>query len=167
MLNLLASVVEVTGGDEGGHVVIDPMGPMLMSGVYLFLLLSPLILILLFFFYKKKLQHQQILAAMEKGIPVKDLLVSPNEKEKGWILNISAGIGLLFVAIALAIAYYPAGIYEMKGNPGLVILVAIPLVIAGIGLSRLLRGIFQKAAAGKQPDPEVNAGTPPTVLPMQ
>ena len=39
MLNLLAGVVEVTPGPAGEHVVIDPMGPMLMSAVYLFLIL--------------------------------------------------------------------------------------------------------------------------------
>ena len=149
MLNLLAAAVKVTeqGGDE---VVIDPMGPMMMSAVYLLLVMLPLVLILLFFFYKKKLQHQQILAAMDKGLPVKDLLEPPKQKETGWVANISAGIGLIFVGVALLLIYIPADVY--KANSPNILLLIIPVVIFGIGLTRLIRGLFQKKSdkEGKQ-----------------
>ena len=92
MVNLLAKgIVEVTTGSNGETVVIDPMMPMLMSGVYLFLVMLPILAIIFFFIYTKKLQNQQIMAAIEKGMPVQDLLVVPVRKERGWIPNISAG----------------------------------------------------------------------------
>jgi len=153
MLNLLAATVQVTPGPEGDSVIVDPMGPMFMSAVYFLLLLLPVIIILLFFFYKKKLQHQQILAAMEKGLPVKDLMDAPKKKETGWIANISAGIGLIFIAVALLVMYAPAGIYIANHPRNL--LVAIPIVIFGMGLTRLLRGYFQKKhEKGDKPEEE-------------
>lgn len=152
MLNLLAAVVEVT--EEGGDkVVVDPMGPMLMSGVYLFLILLPLIILLLFFFYKKKLQHQQIIVAIEKGHPIADLLAAPAQKETGYVANISAGVGLIFVAVALLILYIPAGVYIAHNLPRNS-LVVIPIVLIGMGITRLIRGIYQKKEAGKADDKE-------------
>lgn len=149
MINLLAAVVQVIESPDGDRVIIDPMGPMLMSAVFLFLALLPILVILFFFFYRKKLQHQQILAAMDKGLPIQDFLAVPEKKETGWIPNISAGIGLIVFAILLLIVYYPAGIYRIFDRP-LVGFMAIPLVFACVGLSRLLRGIFQRAAKKKE-----------------
>jgi hypothetical protein len=147
MVNLLAAVVEVTE-KNGDHVVIDPMGPMLMAALYLFLLVVPLVIVLFFFFYKKKLQNQQILAAIEKGQSVTDLLAAPEKKAKGWLSNISAGVGLIFVAIALIVLYIPAGVYRSHDLPRNA-LVVIPIVLMGIGLTRLIRGIYQKKDAEK------------------
>lgn len=164
MINLLAKgIVEVTTGSDGETVVIDPMMPMLMSGVYLFLVLLPILAIIFFFIYKKKLQNQQIMAAIEKGMPVQDLLAVPVRKEREWIPNISAGIGLLFVAIAMAIVGFFAGIYDDADPGSLIIFMAILLVIGGIGLTRLLRGIFQKAANGSLSPEKIGqpSSTPP------
>ena len=144
---LLARMVDITG-PEGEHFAVDPMGPMLMTAVYLFLVLVPICLILLFFFYKKKLQHQQILAAIEKGHPIEDLLAKPAKQEKGWLSNISAGVGLIFVAIALLILYAPAGVYIGHNLPRNS-LVVIPIVLIGLGITRLIRGIYQKKEAEK------------------
>ena len=172
MVNLLAAVVQVTGlvtGLDGEKVVVDPMRPIWHEALILILVLLPVILILLFFFYKKKLQHQQIIAAMEKGLPVKDLLEVPNKKETGWIPNISAGIGLLFVAIALAIIYYPLGVYS--GTQKIVLpVIAIPIVFAGLGITRLLRGLFQKVELKKKPvyeSDEEEVDTSPPALPAE
>jgi len=157
---LLAKVVEVTPTPDGEHVVIDPVGPMLLSAVYLFLLLMPIVLILLFFFYKKKCQHQQILAAIEKGHPVTDLLAAPVKKEKGYVANISAGVGLIFVAIALLVLYGPAGVYISHNLPRNA-LVVIPIVLIGMGITRLIRGIYQKKEA-KQENNEKTPAMPET-----
>jgi|GEM_PF-1592487 len=149
MLNLLASVVELTE-PEGKHIIVNPTGPMVMSALYLFLLILPIIFILLFFFYKKKLQNQQILAAIEKGLPVTDLLETSKKRETGWIANISAGIGFLFVATALAVVYYVGGFYKADKDLAMILLV-ISIIFAGIGLTRLLRGLFQKANSKNTP----------------
>lgn len=144
MFTLLANAVEVTG-PGGEHVTVNPIGPMLISAFYFFLLMLPIIIILFFFYYKKKLQHQQIMLAIEKGHPVADLLAAPTKKEKGWVTNISAGIGLIFVAIALLFLYVPAGVYIAHNLPRNS-LVVIPIVLIGLGLTRLIRGLFQKKA---------------------
>ena len=130
---------------------------MLMTGLYLFLLLLPVIIILLFFFYKKKLQHQQIIAAIEKGLPVSDFLAVPEKKTTGWIANISAGFGLLFIAIALLFLFKYMGVfvtYDMPRNS----LLVIPIVLIGIGLTRLIRGFCQKKIAAREQ--EENAHKP-------
>ena len=154
---LLARMVDITG-PEGEHVAVDPMGPMLMSAVYLFLILMPIILIMLFFFYRKKLQHQQILAAIEKGHPISDLLAAPVNKETGWLYNNSAGVGLLIVAIGLLIVYKPMGVYITDNRPGN-LLVIIPIILIGMGITRLMRGIYQKKEKAEKP-PKAPETTP-------
>lgn len=160
---LLAKMVDVTG-PGGEHVTVDPMGPMLMSAVYLFLLMLPIVIIMLFFFYRKKLQHQQIIAAIEKGHPISDLLATPAKKEKGWVSNISAGIGLIFVAGALLLLYIPAGVYIAHNLPRNS-LVVIPIVLVGIGITRLIRGFYQKKEADNADgeEAEANPDTAPEV----
>lgn len=142
---VLAAVVDITGGEEGGHVVIDPMGPMLLSALYLFLILLPFLLILLIVFYKKKYQHQQILVAMEKGLPITDLIAKPQprNKEVNWVSSLSAGIGFLFVGLALAGFFVWTKVASSVGSLEPKFLV-IPIVIFGLGLIFLFRGILQR-----------------------
>ncbi len=161
MNNLLAAVVEVIESPEGDHVIVDPLMPMLISAVYLFLVLLPILVILLFFFYRKKLQHQQILAAIEKGMPVQDLLVTPAKKETGWIPNFSAGIGLLFIAVMLVILYFQVDVYR-TGRISSLGFAAIPVVLAGIGISRLLRGIFQRSSQKQEDTVKNDANATPS-----
>lgn len=150
MVNLLASVVEVTGPD-GEHVVIDPTGIIWGVTAQIILFLVPVVIVLLFFFYKKKLQNQQILAAMEKGLPVKDLLEPPKKKGTAWVANISAGVGMLFIAIALGGIFYTTGLFRDAIPEKSATLLAIPTIIGGIGLIRLVRGLFQKAEMKDNP----------------
>jgi hypothetical protein len=85
LFGVLANIVEVTSPD--GEHVVDPFEPMMISALYLFLLLLPILLILLLFYYKKKCQHQQIMAAIDKGIPVTDLIArpTPRDREINWV----------------------------------------------------------------------------------
>ncbi len=152
IMPVLAAVVDITGGEEGGHVVVDPMGPMAMSALYLFLILLPLLLILLIVFYKKKYQHQQILAAMEKGLPITDLITKPQprNREVNWVSNLSAGIGFLFVGLALAGFFVwrnvASGVESLEPK-----FLIIPIVIAGLGLIFLFRGILQRNYEKQKP----------------
>jgi hypothetical protein len=142
---VLAAVVDITGGEEGGHVVIDPMGPMLLSALYLFLILLPFLLILLIVFYKKKYQHQQILVAMEKGLPITDLITKPQprNREVNWVRSLSAGIGFLFVGLALA-GYFVWTNAAPGVTPVESTFLILPIVIFGLGLIFLFRGILQR-----------------------
>ncbi|MEN6306941.1 MAG: hypothetical protein ABFD91_04225 [Anaerohalosphaeraceae bacterium] len=151
LIPVLSAVVDVTTQGDGEHVTIDPMGPMFMSAVYLFMILLPILLILLIVFYRKKYQHQQVLAAMEKGIPVSDLIAKPVQRnwEINWIRSLSAGIGFLFVALALSGLWLwtnkSSGVESMP--PSFMI---IPIVIGGLGLIYLFRGLLQRAYEKKQ-----------------
>lgn len=145
LLPVLGAVVDVTSG-EGEHVKIDPMGPMLMSAVYLFMIILPILIVLLIVFYKKKYQHQQILAAIEKGIPITDLIAKPvpQNREINWIRSLSTGIGLLFVAISsmlLAVVAFPTK------DVGFMV---VSIVAGGVGVIYLLQGILQRKYGKKQ-----------------
>jgi hypothetical protein len=143
MMSLLAKgMVDVTSAG-GDHVMVDPMGPIYMGSIYLLLILLPVILILLLVFYKKKLQHQQILVAMEKGLPISDLIEKPRNKEVNWVRSLSAGIGFLFIGLLLTAIW---GWLYVTGEPrtASIIWLVIPILISGWGLIFLTRGILQK-----------------------
>jgi hypothetical protein len=145
LFGVLANIVEVTSPD-GEHVVVDPFEPMMISALYLFLLLLPILLILLLIYYRKKYQHQQILMAMEKGIPVTDLIAKPvqRDREINWVRSLSAGIGFLFIGLTMAGLWLwtnkASGVTSFA--PAFLI---IPIVIGGAGLIYLFRGLLQKS----------------------
>ena len=140
MTPILAAMMEATGGDQGGHVVIDP--PMFAGALIIFLLLLPLLMAIGVVYYKKKWQHQQILAAIEKGIPVSELMARP-ANGINWIRNLSAGIGLLVIAVILFFVVKEA---TDGMNPDAIAWLVIPAVIFGLGLMFLLRGVLQRKA---------------------
>ena len=154
MVALLANTLQVTS-PTGDHVVISPVAPMLLTALYLLILMIPVVIVQLFFIYKKKLQHLQILAAMEKGLPVTDLLAAPPVKETGWIANVSAGIGLLFVAAALLVLYAPAGVY-VSDDLSRSALVVIPIVLIGLAITRLIRGLYMKKQGSAEKGSSMN-----------
>jgi len=100
---------------------------------------------LLIVFYKKKYQHQQILVAMEKGLPITDLIAKPQprNREVNWVSSLSAGIGFLFVGLALAGFFVWTKVASSVGSLEPKFLV-IPIVIFGLGLIFLFRGILQR-----------------------
>jgi hypothetical protein len=140
---VLAAVVEVTDGNDGSHVVIDPMVPMAMSALYLLLILLPFLLVLLLAFYRNKYRHQQILTAMEKGLPITDLIAKPRNKEVNWVRSLSAGIGFIFTGLALVGFFVWMNLSPHTQSPPPPFLI-IPIVIFGLGLIFLFRGILQK-----------------------
>ncbi len=128
----------------GENVIVDKHA-MAIAGVYLFLIMLPLLFLLALLFYKKKFQHQQILAAMEKGVPVSDLVARPlpSDRAINWVRSLSLGIGFLFIGIALA-AYW-LWVEKTPGQSSIDrIFLILPIVVFGLGLIFLLRGILQK-----------------------
>ena len=143
MMPLLArAMVEVreAGGD---HVMVDPMGPIYMGAIYLLLILLPMLLILYLIFYKNKYRHLQILAAMEKGLPITDLIAKPRNREVNWVRSLSAGIGFLFIGLALAGFFVWPRIASVGTRIELPFLI-ISIVVFGLGLIFLFRGILQR-----------------------
>ena len=106
---------------------------------------SPLIVFIVGLFYhlKKKLEHKQVMAAIEKGMPcpIKTQQVSP-----AWIKNFTAGIGCLIIAagivcLRLLIIYGGGASYNQTIG-----YFAVALFFFAIGISRLIRGLLQRKA---------------------
>lgn len=144
-MSMLGAVVEVTSGGGVDRVIVDPLMPMLISALFLFLILLPILFILGIVYHKKKFQHEQILAAMEKGIPISDLVAkpTPRDKEINWVRSLSAGIGFMFIGAVLALLWV-----WMKEAPGVTSMdpkfLIIPVITGGIGLIYLTRGLLQR-----------------------
>lgn len=150
-LGMLGAVVEITGGPDNGQVVVDPLMPMLISALYLFLLLLPFLFILGIVYHKKKFQHEQIMAAMEKGVPISDLVARPVQKDRevNWVRSLSAGIGLVLIGVLMwRLWHWTQEAPSVDSLPPLFLL--IPIVVGGLGLIYLLCGIFQKMCEKKK-----------------
>ena len=109
----------------------------------------PLLIIGMVYYYKKKLEHKQILAAIEKGVPVSELnLRTPKQKKNdgpGWIQDQSKGITLLIIGIGIAIAFW----FLLRGadidTPHVFwILWIVPIVFLGNGIGLLIRSRQRK-----------------------
>jgi hypothetical protein len=92
---------------------------------------------------KKRLEHQQILAAIEKGIPLSELR-SLKDKGLSWIINISAGIGLILMGLGLTAVILVATKCKIEDGSGIALFIA--LIFLAVGVTRLIRGIIQKKA---------------------
>ena len=104
----------------------------------------PILIIGMVYFFKKRLEHKQILAAIEKGVPVSELNLSlPKDKKSegpGWIRDQSKGITLLIIGIGIAIAFWLLlrGA-EMDTKHIFWILWIVPVVFLGNGIGLLVR----------------------------
>ena len=113
--------------------------------LFIFIGLStPIILIGLVYYYKKRLEHKQIMAAIEKGTPLSEIM--PIKRKEGtWINDISKGIAMLIIAAATTIIFgamlffshnmtlFPFGIFFI-----------IPAVFLGNGIASLIRGRLRR-----------------------
>ena len=86
-------------------------------------------------FFSNRFKHKQIMAAIEKGIPLPETRpVRCNGVS--WIRNITAGI--IIVSIALAFVY--AGPHMDGRGPGLF----VAIILFGVGLSLVVRGLLYR-----------------------
>ena len=71
---------------------------------------TPIIVIGLVYYYKKKLEHRQVIAAIEKGVPVSELNLNASKEKKsdgpGWIKDQSKGTTLLIIGIGIVVAFW-------------------------------------------------------------
>ena len=98
------------------------------------------IVIGLLVYFGKRLEHKQILAAIEKGVPVSEL--KPRKLEPAgpvWIKYLTGGI--IFFFIGLAFMSVCPGIWGMRNaGPG----AFVAFILCGVGLSWLLRGLLYR-----------------------
>lgn len=135
----------VTAGGEDGAVVDIGTWPFILSSLPFVVVIALIIMLTWYFMNKKRLEHQQIMAAIEKGTPLSEL--RPVKKEgANWIINISAGIGLTLVGIGILTAVLWGTRARGQANEESGIGFIIGLVFLGIGITRLIRGILQRKA---------------------
>ena len=102
---------------------------------------------LLFWFLinKKRLEHQQIMAAIEKGTPLSELRpVEQKKKEVYWIKSLTTGIALLLIGSGWIIMRFIGRGFcfaDAEANSGVSF---AALVLIAIGIAGIIRGILQR-----------------------
>jgi len=95
------------------------------------------IVIGLLVYFGKRLEHKQILAAIEKGVPLSDLKPAKSQPAgPAWIKYLTGGIAIFFIGLAF-IAVGP-GIGWGYGGPGMFVV----LILCGVGLAWMVRGLL-------------------------
>jgi len=117
-------------------------------------------------YLEKKQEHRQILAAIEKGVPVSELKLKKAEAKKnnktagpGWVKDITEGITFLVIALGIGFVFY--NLIHMGPMP-FALLWIVPIVFFGVGIGRLIRGCMRRKYE-KQPteqSDENTSGTP-------
>ena len=115
------------------------MGNILHGIMVLIILLgafSPIIVVGVIYYLKKRLEHTQIMAAIEKGMPLSEI-IPPKPKPAGpaWIKYVSTGIALIIVGLGFTF------LNPMHTNDvGALIFV----ILCGIGVAMLIRGLLHR-----------------------
>lgn len=85
-------------------------------------------------FFSNRFKHKQIMAAIEKGIPLPEIRpVRCNGVS--WVRSLTGGI----IIVSLALAFVFAGPYMGRG-PGLF----VAIILFGVGLSCIVRGLLYR-----------------------
>jgi hypothetical protein len=108
--------------------------------IIIFILLFRLLL------YKKRCEHQQIMTAIEKGIPFSELRpVTQKKKEVDWIKSLTTGIALLIIGLGIIIImlFTSERIFSF-GDTRVGLLLAI--IFLAVGIAGILRGILLRKA---------------------
>ena len=117
------------------------MGSIMLGFMWLLVLLgvsSPIIVIGVIYYLKKRLEHKQIMAAIEKGTPLSEIIppkLKPAPKSTGpaWIKYVSAGIALIIIGISCIF-------FDLESDPAIL----IPMVLGGVGVAMLIRGLLHR-----------------------
>lgn len=98
-----------------------------------------------FLINKKRLEHQQIMAAIEKGTPLSELRpVELKKKEINWIKSLTTGIALLLIGIGMAIVSLISFCYSIPDEDASFGLIIAAVVLIAIGIAGIVRGILQR-----------------------
>ena len=107
-------------------IVTGMMVLLIMVGVS-----SPIVVVGVIHYLKKRLEHKQIMAAIEKGIPLSELVPpKPQLAGPGWIRYVSLGIALLIMSLG----------FLMGGSTGTIAAFAL----LGVGAAWLIRGLLHR-----------------------
>ncbi len=108
------------------EIVTGMMVLLIMIGVS-----SPIVVIGVIHYLKKRLEHKQIMAAIEKGTPLSELVrPKPQLPGPGWIRYVSIGIMLLIISLGFLLG----GRHET----------IIAFALLGVGAGWLVRGLLHR-----------------------
>ncbi|MHC5213109.1 MAG: DUF6249 domain-containing protein [Planctomycetota bacterium] len=121
----------------------------------------PILIIGMVYYYKKKLEQKQILAAIEKGVPVAELNIGRKKQNKtegpGWIQDQSKGITLTLIGIGIAVAFWFL-VNSLDGGVFHVMWI-VPIVFLGNGIGLLIRSNmrrkYEKTELQEQPPSQI------------
>ena len=104
---------------------------------------SPLVVISMVYYLKKRLEHKQIMAAIEKGIPLSEL-VPPKPKPAGpaWIKYVSSGIALIIIGIGFTAYHWTSNLTAVEPKRDIGPLVFV--VLFGVGAGAVIRGLLHR-----------------------
>ena len=116
------------------------MDPAIIVFIVFSSLVTVAIVIGLLIFFAKRLEHKQILAAIEKGVPLSDLKpVKPEPVGPAWIKYLTGGVTIFFIGLAFMSA--SPGLWGMR-NAGPWAFVAF--ILCGVGLAWVIRGLLYR-----------------------
>ncbi len=138
---------------EINHELAEGLALMLV-----FLALSiPIIIICLFSYLKKRLEHKQILAAIEKGIPPQQILKTKTITPAGprWIKSFTRGIVILLIAVILLTSGLVNGdfyfVFPFGSTRSF-----IALILLAIGVGLVIRSLLLRKAESQQNQTQKN-----------
>jgi len=112
---------------------------------------SPLIVVSIVYYLKKRLEHRQIIAAIEKGISLSEIMpAKPQLVGPAWIKSVSTAVAMTIIGLGVI---WSGG---FAGNPEVI----VGFALFGVGAGWLTRGILyrkyhpQDKAAEETPKPE-------------
>ncbi len=110
------------------------MSPEEALGVFFILIgcAAPVVVIGIIYYLKIRLEHKQIMAAIEKGIPLSDIR-PPKHNGNLWIKNLTIGIALLAIGLGCSLMVH-------VGHKGQF----IALILIAVGLAWIIRGILNR-----------------------
>ena len=117
-------------------------------GIEVFVILlgvsSPIMVVGVIYYLKKRFEHRQIMAAIEKGIPLSEIMPpKPQPVGPAWIRYVSGGVAM--VIIGLGVIW--CGGFERDPE------VVIAFVVLGVGAGWLTKGLLHRKYYLKtQPD---------------
>ena len=107
----------------------------IVTGIQVLIILlgvtSPIIVVGVVYYLKKRLEHKQIMAAIEKGTPLSELLPpKPQLAGPGWIRYMSIGITLPIISLGFLLG----GAHQT----------IIAFALIGVGAGWLVRGLLHR-----------------------
>lgn len=140
---MLPQILALTITEAGGDKVEIGAWPFIIGALPFIVAIVFIVMLTWYFLNKKRLEHQQILAAIEKGTSLSELR-PVKQKGPNWIINLTAGIGLSLMGLGLIAVVLSVTRCQLDDDAGIGLFIS--LIFLTVGITRLIRGILQRKA---------------------